>query len=52
MSFSPDLSKQNQPVLIFNENKVVHCTSQKHLGIFLDSKVLDFRPSKLSLMNI
>ena len=52
MSFNPDPNKQavevifshklkpiNHPVLIFNDSPVVSSTSQKHLGLILDSKL-------------
>ena len=55
MNFSPDPTKQvqelifsrkvqttNHPPLFFNENVVLQSTLQKHLGMFLDSK-LNFR---------
>ena len=54
MSFNPDRTKQaqelifsrkvqttNHPPLFFNENILPKTTLQKHLGMFLDSK-LDF----------
>ena len=55
MSFNPDPNKQatevlfshkvnsdDHPKLTFNGNKVHQCSSQKHLGLFLDNK-LDFK---------
>ena len=52
MSFNPDLTKQaqelifsrkvqmgNHPPLFFNENVIPKTTLQKHLGMFLDSKL-------------
>ena len=54
MSFNPDSNKQatevlfsrkvnsdDHPKLTFNGNQVQQCSSQKHLGLFLDNK-LDF----------
>ena len=54
MSFNPDISKQaqevifsrkkkkvNHPNILFNNSPVIQSQSQKHLGMFLDSK-LDF----------
>ena len=54
MSFNPDPNKQatevlfsrkvnsgDHPKLTFNVNQVQQCSSQKHLGLFLDNK-LDF----------
>ena len=53
MSFNPDPTKQaqelifsrkvqmtNRPPLFFNENVVLKMTLQKHLGMFLDSKLI------------
>ena len=50
ISFNPDLKKQAQevmfsrksiaishPPLVFNNNNVIQATSQKHLGIILDT---------------
>ena len=52
MSFDPDPKKQAQevifsrkskaishPPLVFNNNKVIQTTSQKHLGIILDTRL-------------
>ena len=54
MSFNPDPNKQggdllfcrkinsdDHPKLTFNYNQVQQCSSQKHLGLFLDNE-LDF----------
>ena len=52
MNFNPDATEQvqelifscklqttNHPPLFFNENAVLQTTFQKHLGMFLDSKL-------------
>ena len=52
MNFNPDATKQaqeltfsrkvqttNHPLLFFNENVIQQTTPQKHLGMFLDSKL-------------
>ena len=53
MSFNPDPNKQatevlfsrkvnsdDHPKLTFNGNQVQQCPSQKHLGLFLDNKLI------------
>ena len=37
--FSLKLQTTNHPLLFFNENVVLKATLQKHLGMFLDSKL-------------
>ena len=39
--FSRKIQKSSRPSLIFNNNIVTQSLSQKHLGMFLDTK-LDF----------
>ena len=36
--FSYKIKKSAQPSLIFNNNMVIQSTTQKHLGMFLDTK--------------
>ena len=40
--FSRKIQKSSQPSLIFNNNIVTQSLTQKHLGMFLDTK-LDFQ---------
>ena len=63
MSFNPDVNKQaqedifsrklqksNHPSLTFNDTNVTQSEIQKHLGIFLDSK-LDFKKHIQNVLN-
>ena len=39
VSFSPKIDSDDHPKLTFNGNQVKQCSSQKHLGLFLDNKL-------------
>ena len=48
--FSRKIQKSSQPSLIFNNNIVTQSLTQKHLGMFLDTK-LDFQEHLKSIFN-
>ena len=37
--FSREVNSDDHPKLTFNRNQVQQCSSQKHLGLFLDNKL-------------
>ena len=39
--FSGETITQNHPIIYFNQNPIMQTNSQKHLGVFLDTR-LDF----------
>ena len=48
--FSRKIQKSSQPSLIFNNNIVTQSLTQKHLGMFLDTK-LDFQEHLKSIFS-
>ena len=48
--FSRKIQKSSQPSLIFNNNIVTQSLTQKHLGIFLDTK-LDFQEHLMTIFS-
>ena len=48
--FSRKITKTNHPTLIFNDNPVHQVALQKHLGMFLDSK-LNFEEHPKTIVN-